>query len=160
MASILLSFNIFVFYHYQHEHMMKSFLLLPLLMLTILFTSCRKEEITQEITEVVIPNRTITTDIQPNTWQRDDANGSYFVEIDMPEIDKKVYDSNGILAYFSFDGTTFEAIPDVWQGATLKVTHSIGKLYIDIQGADGVQIAPPTEAIFVKIILVDSEIVP
>ena len=136
---------------------MKSFLFLPLMLLAITFTSCKKEEITQE---VVIPNRTITTNIQPNAWQRDDDNGSFFVEINMPEIDKRVYDSNGILAYFSFDGTTFEAIPDVWQGATLKVTHSVGKLYIDIQGADGAQINPPAEEMFVKIILVDSEIVP
>ena len=132
---------------------MKSFLFLPLMLLAVLFTSCKKEEIIQQ----VVPNRTITTTVQPNAWTLDAPKNSYFVEINMPEIDSRVYETNGILVYFSFDGDTYEAIPDVFEGATLQVTHSVGKLFIDIQGADGSLVNPPADPIFVKIVLVESD---
>lgn len=136
--------------------MMKSFLFLPLLMLAITFTSCKKEEITQE---VVIPNRTIVTDIAPTDWQLA-TNGSYYrVTINMPEINQAVYDNDAVLAYFSFDGTNYEAIPDVFQGSTLTVTHAVGKVYVDIQGADGGPVDPPGETIRVKIVIVESGLV-
>lgn len=137
---------------------MKSFLFLPLLLLAVLFTSCRKEEITQ-VNEVVIPNRTITTTIQPGDWQPDAGNKSYFVSINMPEIDQRVHNTNGVLAYFSFDdGVTYEAIPDVFFGTTLQVTHSVGKIFVDFQNADGSMPAGPlTEEVRIKIVLVESD---
>jgi hypothetical protein len=132
---------------------MKSFLFLPLMLLAITFTSCKKEEIIQE----VVPNRTITTTVQPGDWKQDTDKGSYYVTINMPEIDSRVYETNGVLTYFSFDGKIYETIPDVFEGATLQVTYSVGSLSIDIQGADGGLVNPPGEPIFVKIVLVESD---
>jgi hypothetical protein len=134
---------------------MKSFLLLPLLLTGVLFSfsSCKKETIVQE----VVPNRTITTTIPASAWKKDDAKGTYYVTISMPEIDDRVYQTNGVLVYFSFDGKIYEAIPDVLDGSTLEVTHSIGSISIDIQGADGGLVNPPNQDIFVKIVLVESD---
>ena len=83
---------------------------------------------------------------------------SYFVSINMPEIDQRVLETNGVLAYVSFDGKTYEAVPDVFGGTTLQVTHSLGKIYVDLQNADG---SAPTKAfdgqISIKIVLVESD---
>lgn len=136
---------------------MKSFLFLPLFaLLAVSFTSCKKEEITQE---VVIPNRTIVTDVAPGDWE---DKGSYKrVTINMPEINDVVYENDAILTYFAFgpNYSNYEAIPDVFQGATLTVTHARGFLYIDIQGADGGPVDAPAETIRVKIVIVESGIV-
>jgi hypothetical protein len=132
---------------------MKSFLFLPLMLLAITFTSCKKEEITQ----VVVPNRTITTTILATDWKLDSDKGTYYVTINMPEIDSRVYETNGVLAYFSFDQEIYEAIPDVLDGTTLEVTHSIGSVSIDIQGADGSLVNPPNQTIYVKIVLIESD---
>jgi hypothetical protein len=132
---------------------MKSFLLLPLLLMGVLFSSCKKEEIIQQ----VVPNRTILTTVPKTAWKLDAAKGTYYVTIDMPEIDGRVFDTNGVLVYFSFDGDVYEAIPDVLQGSTFEVTHSVGSISIDIQGADGSLVNPPSEDIFVKIVLVESD---
>jgi hypothetical protein len=132
---------------------MKSLLFLPLLLLTVFFTSCKKETINQ----VVVPNRTIITTVNPGDWARDDVKKTWYVDINMPEIDQRVYDTNGVLVYISFDGKIYEAIPDVLDGSTLEVTHSIGHLYIDIQGADGTQVNPPGAAIKVKIVIIESD---
>lgn len=133
---------------------MKSFLLLPLLLMGVLFSSCKKETIVQQ---VVVPNRTITTTIPASAWKVDNTKHTYYVTINMPEIDDRVYQTNGVLVYFSFDGKIYEAIPDVLDGTTLEVTHSVGSISIDIQGADGSQVNPPNQDIFVKIVLVESD---
>lgn len=133
---------------------MKSFLLLPLLLTGVLFSSCKKETIVQQ---VVVPNRTITTTIPASAWKVDNTKNTYYVTISMPEIDDRVYQTNGVLVYFSFDGKIYEAIPDVLDGTTLEVTHSVGSISIDIQGADGAQVNPPNQDIFVKIVLVESD---
>ncbi|SFD03069.1 hypothetical protein SAMN05518672_101123 [Chitinophaga sp. CF118] len=134
---------------------MKSFLFLPLLVLGVLFSSCRKEEIIQQ---VVVPNRTITTTVNPSDWKLDTDKNTYYVTISMPEIDGRVYNTNGVLVYISFDGIVYEAIPDVLFGSTFEVTHSIGSISIDSQNADGSLPANhPTAAITVKIVLVDSD---
>jgi hypothetical protein len=132
---------------------MKSFLLLPLLLMGVLFSSCKKETIVQE----VVPNRTITTTIPASAWKLDAAKNTYYVTIDMPEIDDRVYQTNGILVYFSFDGKIYESIPDVLQGVTMEVTHSVGSISIDTQAADGGLADPPGEDIFVKIVLIESD---
>jgi hypothetical protein len=134
---------------------MKSILFLPLMLVAVLFSSCKKEEIIQQ---VVTPNRTITTTIQPGDWQLDNAKQTYYVTIDMPEIDGRVYDTNGVLVYFSFTSGIFEAVPDVLDGTTFEVTHSVNSISVDLQNVDGTLPAGgPTAPIFVKIVLIESD---
>lgn len=132
---------------------MKSFLFLPLLLLGVLFTSCKKEEIIQEIT----PNRTINFTVQPGAWVLDNATATYYAELPVPEIDDRVNRTNGILVYISSDNKTFEPIPDVYNGSTFIFTHTIGKIFLEVQGADGATIDPPEDIIYVKVVLVESE---
>lgn len=136
--------------------MMKSFLFLPLLLLTVIFSSCKKEYITQE---VVNPNRTFYTTIKVADWQRSNDTESWYAKLALPAdaADAVIHDSGAVLPYISFDGgKTYETVPDVFYGTTFQITHDATGVYMDTQGADGFQVDPPTVDIFVKVVLIDS----
>jgi hypothetical protein len=133
---------------------MKSLLFLPLLLLTVVFTSCKKETINE-----IVPNRTIITDVPSNSWRLDNTNGNnhYYVDIQMPEIDSRIQNSNGVLAYISFDGgNIYEALPDVFYGSTIVVEHSVGNIRLITQNSDGTTVNPPSDCTL-KIVLIESE---
>lgn len=132
---------------------MKSLLFLPLLLLGVFFTSCKKEEITQEI----VPNRTINFTVQSSAWQYDDATKTYFAELPVDELDDRVNQTNGILVYISADQQTWEPIPDVYNGSTFIFTHTVGKIFLEVQGADGSTVAAPTSTVYVKVVLIESD---
>lgn len=137
---------------------MKSLLLLPMLLLGVLFTSCKKEEIIQQ--EVVIPNRTILFEVMPSSWQLDAQTQTYFAEIPIDEIDEYANQNSGILVYISSDKVTYEAIPDVFNGSTFVYTYTTGSLFLEVQGADGSKIDPPTRTIYAKVVIVESDPIP
>jgi len=130
---------------------MKSLLFLPLLLLTVVFTSCKKETINE-----IVPNRTITTPVAFEDWHQDTPDGNYYVDIQMPEIDQRVWNTNGVLTYVSFDGVNFEAIPDVFFGSTIVVTHKVGSIRLQVEGADG-SLANPPDDFTLKIVIVESD---
>jgi hypothetical protein len=134
---------------------MKSLLLLPLLLCSILFTGCKKEYY-----DVVVTNRTINFTVQPSAWQANNSSNSYIATLNIPELDNRVNQSNGVLVYISGDGQTFEAIPDVFAGSTFVYSYTIGKLFLEVQDANGTQISPPSSDIFVKVVLVESDVIP
>jgi hypothetical protein len=136
---------------------MKSLLLLPMLMLGILFTSCKKEEIIQQ---AVVPNRTILFEVAASTWQFDSQTQTYFAEIPIDEIDEYANQNSGILVYISSDKVTYEAIPDVFNGSTFVYSYTTGSLYLEVQGADGSTINPPSSTIYAKVVLVESDPIP
>lgn len=133
---------------------MKSLLLLPMLMLALVFSSCTKENITQE---VVIPNKTIQYEVKANAWQYDAGSKTYFAPLPVPEIDDYANQNSGILVYISSDKVTWEAIPDVFNGSTFVYTYKTGNIYLEVQGATGVTIDPPTSTIFVKVVIVEAD---
>lgn len=136
---------------------MKSLLLLPMLMLGILFTSCTKENITQE---VVIPNKTIQFIINANQWQFDSRSQTQYVDIPVPEIDDYANENNGILVYISEDQEMWEAIPDVLNGSTFIYRYSQGRLFIEVQNADGSVSPAPDYTIYAKVVIVESAPIP
>lgn len=136
---------------------MKSLLLLPMLMLGILFTSCKKEEIIQQ---VVVPNRTIMYDVAPSAWQFDNQTKTYFAELPIDEIDDYANQNSGILVYISGDKTIWEAIPNVYNGSTYVYTYTRGSLYLEVQNADGTTINPPSSTTHVKVVIVESDPIP
>lgn len=137
---------------------MKSLLLLPMLMLGVLFTSCKKEEIIQQ--EVVIPNRTILFEVKASTWQFDSQTKTYFAEIPIDELDEYANQNSGILVYISSDKVTYEAIPDVFNGSTFVYSYTAGSLFLEVQGADGSTINPPSSTIYAKVVIVESDPIP
>ena len=136
---------------------MKSLLLLPMLMLGILFTSCKKEEIIQQVQ----PNRTILFEVKPNAWQLDAQAKTYFAELPIDEIDDYTNQNSGVLVYISNDKALYEAIPDVINGSTYVYTYTTGSIFLEIQGANGSQLSgPPTRTTYVKVVLVESAPIP
>ncbi|QHS63031.1 hypothetical protein [Chitinophaga agri] len=133
---------------------MKSLLLLPMLMLALVFSSCTKENITQE---VVIPNKTIQYEVKSNAWQYDAGSKTYFSSLPVPEIDDYANQNSGILVYISSDKVTWEAIPDVFNGSTFVYTYKTGNIYLEVQGADGSTIDPPSSTVFVKVVIVEAD---
>ena len=136
---------------------MKSLLLLPMLMLGILFTSCKKEEIVQQ---VVQPNRTILFEVKATSWQFDNNTKTWFAELPVDEIDDNVNQNSGILVYISSDKQLWEAIPDVFNGSTFVYTYSPGSLFLEVQGADGSTVDHPKETVWTKVVIVDSAPIP
>ncbi len=133
---------------------MKSLLLLPMLMLGVLFTSCTKENITQE---VVIPNKTIQYIINKDQWQFDSRSQTQYVDIPVPEIDDYANQNSGILVYISEDQETWEAIPDVLNGSTFIYRYTNGRLFIEVQNADGSVTPAPDYTIYAKVVIVESD---
>lgn len=132
---------------------MKTKLLLAVLVLALgsLVSGCKKEYITQEL----IPNTTIQTSVATNNWTYDSNTKTYFAQINMPEITDGNNQTDGVLVYISGDGTTWEALPDVYNGTTIIYTYKPGVLYLEIQGSDGSTVNPPGN-LYVKIVLVAS----
>ena len=52
---------------------------------------------------------------------------------------------------------TWEALPDVYNGASIVYTYKPGTLYLEVQGSDGSTVNPPSGTINVKIVLVASD---
>ncbi|WPQ62294.1 hypothetical protein SIO70_28440 [Chitinophaga sancti] len=132
---------------------MKTKLLLAVLVLGLgsLVSGCKKEYITQEI-----PNITIQTSVASTAWQYDQTTKTYYVQINMPEINESTNQTDGVLAYISGDGTTWEALPDVYNGSSIVYTYKPGVLYLEIQGATGATVDPPGD-LYLKIVLVASQ---
>jgi hypothetical protein len=128
---------------------MKRFLLLPLLLLAMLFSSCKKEE-------VVITNRTIVQTIRPVDWKFDNATQTYYAVIDHPAIDQYTVDNNGLIVAISADGAIWEAIPDVYDGYVYTYTYQTGSLVLEVEGATGGTVNPPNSNRMVKIVIVES----
>jgi hypothetical protein len=128
---------------------MKILAFASLVLLTALLPSCTKKE-------VVIPNQTILTDINPNNWQYDNTTKTYYVAIDMPEIDENVNETDGVLVYISSGDQVYEALPEVYNGYSYTVLHAPGNITIEAQGADGSTVNPPNYPLHVKIVLVKS----
>ncbi|UPK68793.1 hypothetical protein [Chitinophaga filiformis] len=137
---------------------MKSLLLLPMLMLGILFTSCKKEEIIQQ--EVVQPNRTIIFEVQSSAWKLNNNTHTWMAELPIDELDDDVNQNSGILVYISGNKQLWEPIPDVYNGSTYIYTYTTGSIFLEVQGADGATIPAPNSTTFVKVVLVDSAPIP
>lgn len=126
-------------------------LLLPILLIGMLFSSCTKKEYVQ-------PNRTIFTTLTASNWKFDAASNTYYNEVAMPEIDDQVNQTNGVLAYITYDSKVYEALPDVLYNSTYIYRYEVGKLTVEIQNADGTTtgLTPPSTDIGLKVVLVKS----
>lgn len=133
---------------------MKAYLLLPLLLIGVLFSSCKKET----NNPVVITNKTVIKTVAPNQWSLVQDNGTYQAVLTVPEIDEYSQGVNSVQVAVSFNnGGLYEALPQVFGGVTYIYSYSIGKLYIDVQSADGTKPIQITQSMRVKIVIVESQ---
>lgn len=133
---------------------MKKIILL-LTISTILFSACRKENVTQ--VEKVDQAFSAVYKITRNDWKTIDTGHVYTAQIKVPELDDVIYQNGAVLVYLSFAGNTYyEAIPQVFSGISYGVIHSNQFVSIDMSALDGGTVNPPTGDVLAKIILIDA----
>lgn len=133
-------------------------LITPFFLSVLLLSACRKH-VTQEITQVQQVNQAFSAvyTIQPGDWTTDNDGLTYTASLQIPELDKVIYQSGAVLVYLSFSGTSYyEALPEVFQGFTYGAIHSTGYVSIDIGAISGEEINPPAQTISAKVILIDA----
>lgn len=130
---------------------MKSFLLLPLLFMVLLSSSCTKEQVVQ-------PNRTILATLRQADWKYDANSKTYYNQIAMPEINNNVNLADGVLVYITYDNAIYEALPNVLDGVTFIYRYQPGSLTVEMQGAGGAVVNPPGSDIGIKIVLIPSQV--
>ena len=129
--------------------MKKLFAFILLATVVISFSGCTKNE-------VVVPNTTIIVDVAPSDWTYSSSSQTYYVQFDMPEIDSYTNDNYAIVVSASFGGDLYEAFPEVYNGYSYSFTHQVGTLTIEVQGADGSTVGPPTTSMRAKIVIIPS----
>lgn len=130
---------------------MKRYLILLILPLLLLATSC-----TKTTTNTVIPNQTIYANIGSANWTTADGGKTYSAIISMPELDSYSNQHDAVLAYITFDGSTYEQLSEVYNGISYSYSHNVGELEIDIQSSNGTSTITPPGNIGVKIVVVPS----
>lgn len=134
--------------------MKKILTIIMLASVTILGTSCKKE-----ITQVVQPsNQTIIFPVSSNKWALNEDQTTFSTVLDVAEIDNYFQGNGAVLVYISFDnGTTYEQIPEVYNGRAFSYAHYNGSIEIDAQAYDAAsqQISNPGDC-KVKVVLLES----
>ncbi|HVX52182.1 MAG TPA: hypothetical protein VHB48_18630, partial [Chitinophagaceae bacterium] len=87
--------------------------------------------------------------------QYDNVTKTWYADIDMPEIDNYVNETNGIVVSISFGDGVYELLPDVYNNYAFYVTHSPGVLTIEAQDQAGTTY-PPDGDILAKIVIIPS----
>jgi hypothetical protein len=127
---------------------MKRRLLLLSVLSVFFLAGCTKNEL-------VIPNTTVITTINPGDWKYDNSTKTYYVNISMPEITSQVNQTDGILVSVSFGNDLYELIPDIYHGYSFYVTHQTGVLTVEAEDQFNTTL-PPSGAMQVKIVIVPS----
>ena len=127
---------------------MKKVLSILSLAVVVILSGCTKNEL-------VIPNTTISTTIQPSDWQFDSNTKTWYVNIDMPEITSQTNETDGIIVSVSFGDGVYEMVPDIYNGYAFYVTHQPGTLTLEAQNQFG-STSAPSDAIIAKIVIVPS----
>jgi hypothetical protein len=129
-----------------------SFLCCAVLLLSV--SSCTKKY----INPVTNLNKTVTYNVTSADWQAYTDGKSYFVPLDVPEIDNASASLDGVIVSLSYDnGATFEQLPEVYNGLSFSYTYNAGNVSIYAQTPDGTTPIKPTDPIVVKIVVVYSE---
>lgn len=132
-----------------------------LVIFSLVFFSCKKETHVTEVTEVtqVINNaKGIRFLIKPTDWFTDEQEQVYTVEMPVSEVDAGILDHGLVATYISFDGETFEALPEVFSGIAFGTYHTEGSVFVDYHALDGSQLNPLSTDLDVKIVLIPAEV--
>ncbi len=118
-------------------------------------SSCTKQYVSPATT-----NQTFYADVASTDWTPyTDNTGapSYSAPISLAQIDQNFAQIGGIIVAISYDGgNTYEQLPEVYDNLSFSYTYNAGNVTLYAQSANGTTAIQPTQAIKVKIILVDS----
>lgn len=137
---------------------MKKALLLFFCAATVMLSSCKKEVISPETT-----NLTILSDIFPNDWTLSADGLSYFTRISVPENDD-FYNQNGsVVVAMSFENlNVYEALPQTYKGFSYRFTYEPGYVTIYLNDPYGQPLVAgdrPTFESTAKIALLDGQLI-
>lgn len=133
---------------------MKKIILL-LTISTILFASCKKQEITQ--VNQVDQAFSAVYNITKSDWTTIDGGKIYTAKINIPELDNIIYQNGAVLVYLSFAGNSYyEAVPQVFNGIAYGAIHSDQYVSIDMSAVNGGVVNAPVSDVLAKIILIDA----
>ena len=131
--------------------------ILTILGCVILFaaSSCTKQYISPATT-----NQTYLFDLATTDWKPYVDNlgkSSYQASLNLNTLSGDVAKYAGVLVAISYDGgSTYEQLPEVYNGISYSYVYSAGNVSVYAQSADGTTAVQPTLPITVKVILVDS----
>ena len=118
-------------------------------------SSCTKQYVTPGTT-----NQTFYADVATTAWTLytdNSGNKSYTAPINISALDPNFASIGGVIVAISYDGgNTYEQLPEVYDNLSYSYTYNAGNISLYAQSADGTTAIQPTNAIKVKIILVDS----
>ena len=114
---------------------------------------------TKTVTQVVNQAFSASYQIQAGSWATTDGGLSYSTTLSVPEINSVVLQSGAVIVYLSLDGgTTFEALPEVFNGVAYGAIHQNQTIYLDISAANGTStVTPPNKTYIAKVVLVNAK---
>jgi hypothetical protein len=116
--------------------------------------SCKKETIVQGGNT----NRTVYRTNVSN-WQLTNSGTSYFVDLNIPELDDTYNENGAVLVYVAAPGSsTWEQIPEVYDGLSFSFTHDVGIVSITSQNPSGTGAPIKPNTVDIKIVMIDSNI--
>ncbi len=101
---------------------MKKSVFLFAMSIMVLSAGCKKE--------YIFPNRTVFVTLNPGNWIKLDGGRTYTASINMPEIDTNFHEYGGILVYISIDNSTYEQIPQVYNGVSYTYLSRSGQIVV------------------------------
>lgn len=110
------------------------------------------------------PNRTVLIDIAPESWEPNAERTVWTTTLDMPELDVRYFDQGNVSVHLSFADGLYEPIPTTYDGTAYRYEYGVdnqgGYIRIDYQAAnaDGTQLTRPSDVIYAKVILTDSDL--
>jgi hypothetical protein len=141
---------------------MKKILTLVCCTILLAATSCTKK---YEVT----PNRTVFFNVKAGLaptggWIATNNGGSPAYQVtlggntnELPELDDFTQHNGAVLVYISYDnGDTYEAVPENFAGTSFSFIHSTNTITITSQSSSGNAAVLPTQDIYVKVVLIDS----
>ncbi len=95
--------------------------------------------------------------LKADGWGTADNGLSYSTSLSIPELTNDIQTNGGVLVYLSFDnGTTYEAIPEVFDNISYGALHITGTVYLDLHDITGANVVPPSGDILAKVVLISA----
>ncbi len=122
------------------------------------FSACRKTVVNQTVNQAF----SAIYSIDSTKWvqgQNPDATVYFYTTLSVPELDAVINQNGGVEVYISFDnGTTYETLPEVFDGVAYGSLQTTGAVTIDLRGADGGTLHSAIgTTILAKVVLIDAQ---
>jgi len=130
---------------------MKKYLLLLCLPMLVLATGCKKN-----ITEVIIPNKTVTVTVAAENWGSINQK-NWIADKSIPELTDKYITKGATLVYRVLNAQNNEQWPVTYEGLAYSYSTRAGKIIFNVNHADGQTIIARPAAMTFKVVLFEAE---